>query len=141
MADRAAFPNARYQANQIANFWISWASGYLIDDSQSGFRLYPSEFLQHLPARYDRRKGFTLESELLIDAARAGRKSVSVPVPALYSAAHRPSHFRPVLDITRIVIMVAGKLLSRAMYVPGLINVMRERRRIEFRAADASPRP
>jgi glycosyltransferase involved in cell wall biosynthesis len=129
MADRASFPNARYQANQIANFWISWASGYLIEDSQSGFRLYPSEFLQRFPARYGRRSGFALESELLIDAARAGRRSVSVPVPALYSAAHRPSHFRPVLDITRIVIMVAWKLISRGMYPMGLARVLRERRR------------
>lgn len=138
MADRASFPNARYQANQIANFWISWASGYLIDDSQSGFRLYPSEFLQRLPARYDRRKGFTLESELLIDAARAGRRSVSVPVPAIYSESHRPSHFRPVLDISRIVFMVAWKLLSRGMYLRGLVNVLRERRRAVLRAANAT---
>jgi glycosyltransferase involved in cell wall biosynthesis len=135
LADRASFPSARYQANEIANFWISWASGYRIEDSQSGFRVYPRGFLEHLPARYDRRKGFALESELLIDAARAGRRSVPVPIPALYSETHRPSHFRPVLDITRIVIMVAGKLLSRGMYPRGLLNSLRERRRVDLHAA------
>ena len=129
MADRESFPNARYQANQIANFWISWASGYVIEDSQSGFRLYPSGFLRNLPARYRRRSGFALESELLIDAARQGWRSVAVPVPAIYDSAHRPSYFRPVLDITRIVIMVAWKLISWGMYPVGLVQILRERRR------------
>ena len=33
----------RYVANRIADFWIGWAAGQPIEDSQSGFRLYPAE--------------------------------------------------------------------------------------------------
>jgi len=36
---RGETPRARYRANCFANFWISWAAGYWIRDSQSGFRL------------------------------------------------------------------------------------------------------
>ena len=37
--DRDAFPNARFQANEVANFWISWAAGQWIADTQCGMRL------------------------------------------------------------------------------------------------------
>jgi hypothetical protein len=40
LADKDSIPAKRYYANKIANFWIAWASGYPISDSQSGFRLY-----------------------------------------------------------------------------------------------------
>ncbi|OGW47159.1 MAG: hypothetical protein A2V62_01210 [Nitrospirae bacterium RBG_19FT_COMBO_58_9] len=38
----------------------------------------------------------------------------------------RPSHFRPVCDIAKITVMVAGKLLSRGMYPAGLYRIVRE---------------
>ena len=40
--DKAQFPLARYRANRFACFWISWAAGHPIADSQSGFRVYPA---------------------------------------------------------------------------------------------------
>ncbi|MBH0200451.1 MAG: glycosyltransferase family 2 protein, partial [Nitrospira sp.] len=36
----------RYAANRIADFWIGWAAGRPIEDSQSGFRLYPAHLLR-----------------------------------------------------------------------------------------------
>ena len=60
--------------------------------------------------------GFAFESEILIEAARLGFSTVAVDIPTIYgSVLRRPSHFRPVADITRIVLMVAGKLLARGM--------------------------
>ena len=128
-ADRASFPPAPYRANRVADFWISWASGYLVDDSQSGFRLYPREVLERVAAPSSRARSFVFESEMLINAARAGFRSRSVPIPALYGETTRGSHFRPVLDIVRIVIMVAGKLLAWWMYPLGLYRVYVEWRR------------
>jgi glycosyltransferase involved in cell wall biosynthesis len=126
LAHKAEFPPARYRANRFADFWISWASGHLIEDSQSGFRLYPRQVLESVRARADRRHGFVFESEILINAARKGYGSVAVSIPALYhGATQRDSHFRPVADILRIVFMVAGKLLSRGMYPQGLYRVFR----------------
>lgn len=128
LADRAAFPPARYRANRVANFWISWACGQAIEDSQSGFRLYPRAVLEQVRARTRRQHCFVFESEFLINAARAGFHCTAVPIPALYAGViQRASHFRPVADITRIVIMVAGKLLSRGMYPQGLLRVIRGR--------------
>ncbi len=129
IADRAARPAVRYRANRIADFWISWASGYPVEDSQSGFRLYPRQILESVHANHDLRHGFVFESEILINAAHAGYRSVAVSIPALYEAAtKRHSYFRPVADICRIIAMVAFKLLSRGMYPKGLYQMLRERR-------------
>ena len=124
--DRAAFPPARYRANRVANFWISWASGHRIDDSQCGMRLYPRAVLESICAKTRHHPGFVFESEVLIDAAAAGFRTVSVPIPALYDGhTQRPSHFKPVRDIAAIVVMVAGKLLARGMYPSGLVASLR----------------
>ena len=110
--DRNAAPRARYIANRIADFWVSLASGHAVDDSQSGFRVYPMALLRRLDGGAGMAKRFAFESEMLIEAGRLGVSTVAVPIPSIYSALQRRSHFRPVLDITRIVLMVAGKLLE-----------------------------
>ena len=47
-------------------------------------------------------------------------QSIAVAIPGIYPKQARPSHFRPVLDIARIVVMVAGRLLRRGMHPVGL---------------------
>ena len=114
-------PRARVVANRVADFWISWAAAHPIDDSQSGFRLYPALLLQRLAMRPPKAAGFAFESEILIEAARLGFFTVAVDIPTVYGAAiKRESHFRPVADITRIVLLVAGKLLRAGMHPIGL---------------------
>ena len=113
-------PRARWRANRVANFWISWAAGYAIQDSQSGFRLYPAALLQELNLGTGVRRGFVFESEILIEAANRGVKSVAVKIPAIYSDGLRPSHFRPVADITNITLMVGSRLIRRGLFLPGL---------------------
>jgi len=119
IADCAAFPKQRYYANCTASFWISWAAGYRIPDSQSGFRLYPASLLKRLRLPHDAAHGFVFESEILIEAARLGVYSESVEIEAIYGAHARASHFRSVVDVLRIARMVAWKLVSRAMYPQG----------------------
>ncbi|MEW6647129.1 MAG: glycosyltransferase family 2 protein [Pseudomonadota bacterium] len=128
---RDSAPRARRIANGVADFWISWAAGQSIVDSQSGFRLYPAQLLRSYVPRMRRNGGFVFESEILIDAVRGGFACVAVPIDTVYHAAARPSHFRPVADITHIVWMVAGKLLARGLYLQGLWRVWREPARIE----------
>ena len=118
--DKKNFPPRRYYANQFARFWISWAAGYPIADTQSGFRVYPAFLLAKLTRRDVRWNGFVFESEVLIAAGAIGVRSVAVAIPGIYPKAARASHFRPVADIARIVIMVAGRLLGRGMYPLGL---------------------
>ena len=117
--DRTQFPLARYRANRFACFWISWASGHPIADSQSGFRIYPQEVMRIASNRV-RSSRFTFESEILIDAASKGFRTLAVAIPGHYPENARLSHFRPVVDITKIVLMVAGRLLRQGMAPLGL---------------------
>ena len=120
-ASGRAAPRARFIANRVADFWVSWAARHPIDDSQSGFRVYPAELLRLITARAALARGFAFESEILIEAARLGFHTAAVDIATIYgSALRRPSHFRPVADITRIVLMVAGKLLAWGMDPIGL---------------------
>jgi len=118
--DRKHFPARRFYANQFARFWISWASGYPIADTQSGFRVYPATLFAQITRREVSWNGFVFESEILIAASDCGVRSVATAIPGIYPKHARPSHFRPILDIARIVTMVAWRLLRRGMYPVGL---------------------
>ncbi len=136
---RERVPGARRFANAMADFWISWAAGCAIADTQSGFRLYPAALIDGLAGVARRSSGFVFESEALIEAAaRLGFRPVAVPVDALYPADTRPSHYRPWADTARIVRMVAGKLLTRGMYPQGLFRSLRHAPQI---AAIGDPAP
>lgn len=118
--DKKNFPARRYYANQFARFWISWAAGYPIADTQSGFRVYPAALFARLRRSDVAWNGFVFESEILIAAGSRGVRSIAVAIPGIYPKQARPSHFRPVYDIARIVAMVAGRLFRRGMYPAGL---------------------
>jgi len=113
-------PALRRFANGFADFWISWACGRRVLDSQCGQRLYPKRVLDGIamPAS----GGFTFESEVLIEAARAGFGIVGVPILARYHEGRRPSHFRPLADIGLITRMVSWKIVKRGFYLPGLVR-------------------
>jgi len=123
--DSNHIPLDRYLANRFANFWIAWAAGQPIADSQSGFRIYPAGLLRSLVPRAECDSGFVFESEVLIEAGRRGVRIVDTPVSAAYPERTRSSYFRPVLDILRITRMVAWKLVSRGLYLSGLIRSLR----------------
>jgi glycosyltransferase involved in cell wall biosynthesis len=129
--DRDRIPRDRYLANRFANFWVAWASGQPIADSQSGFRIYPAALLREVRPRADRASGFVFESEILIEAGRRGVRLINVPISAIYPARARRSYFRPVLDIAQIARMVAWKLLSRGLYLPGLVRSLQPAARDE----------
>lgn len=113
-AGATAAPAARRIANRVADFWVSWAARAPIEDSQSGFRIYPAEVLRAVDAGRGMAAGFAFESEILIEAGRRGFRTVSVPIPVIYGGSlQRKSYFRPVADITRIMLMVGGRLLRR----------------------------
>jgi glycosyltransferase involved in cell wall biosynthesis len=124
---RAPIPTARYCANRFANFWISWAAGQAIADTQSGFRVYPAGLFAQARAGYGVAASFVFESEILIEAGQAGMEITCIPINAVYGARARASHFRPIVDIARIVRMVAWSLLTRGLYLQGLMRSLRSR--------------
>mgnify|MGYP006283593821 FL=1 len=126
LLNRDSAPRARLFANRFADFWISWAAGRPIRDTQSGFRLYPASLLPRIELPLGRGRGFVFESEVLIEASRRGFPVYSIPTAMIHLADARPSHFRPVVDIARIVRMVAWKLLVRGLDPVGLVRSLRQ---------------
>lgn len=105
----------RYSANRVADFWIGLAAGVSIDDSQSGFRLYPAALLRAMDVPHERSRSFVFESEILIEAARRAMVIRNISITVIPRSGPCPSHFRPVLDIVKITRMVAWKILSRGL--------------------------
>ena len=124
LANKESVPAKRYYANKIANFWIAWASGYPISDSQSGFRLYPVNLFDNLKISTSKNSSFVFESEVIIKAAKVNIYSHAVAISAIYRDDARPSHFQGVRDITLITLMVGGSLISRGMYPQGLYRAV-----------------
>lgn len=120
LLNREHAPKARLFANNFADFWISWAAGQWVSDSQSGYRLYPAGLIRAVDIPRTRYRSFVFESEMAIEAARHGYPCVPVAIKSVYLHGGRSSHFRPVADITRIVLMVAWKILQKGLYPLGL---------------------
>lgn len=121
--DRSTVPALRYFGNRFANFWVAWAAGFPVADSQSGFRLYPASLLRGMSVNPGAR--FAFESEILIEAGRAGVRTAAVPIAALYPTGGRASHYRAAADTALIARMIAWKLVSRGFYLLGLARSLR----------------
>jgi glycosyltransferase involved in cell wall biosynthesis len=102
-------PRMRRAANRSADFWVSWAAGQRVTDSQSGHRLYPRELLLTVHADNSLADSFAFESEMLIESARRGFAITTVPIETRYPRDARASHFRPMRDIWRITRMIFWK--------------------------------
>ncbi len=103
----AAIPLARLHAIQVASFWINWIGQCEVQDTQSGFRLYPAAFLQAVAVQQE---GFVFESALLVQAGRAGWGIQELPILAVYPPG-RTSHYRPLQDGIRLT----AYLLARGL--------------------------
>jgi glycosyltransferase involved in cell wall biosynthesis len=98
-------PALRLAAIRAADRAVRWLTRAPVRDSQCGLRCYPVTLLRRLPLC---ERGFVLETEALVGAARLGHPLVSVPVRAIYPPG-RASRFRALGDGTRI-----GWYLARA---------------------------
>ncbi|WP_144281463.1 DUF2062 domain-containing protein [Chryseobacterium echinoideorum] len=87
--------------NKFSNFWFWFETGIKLEDTQSGYRLYP---LHKIPKKYYTPK-FEFEIEIIVRAAWRHIPVKNVPVKVLYDPAERVSHFRPFRDFTRISIL------------------------------------
>ena len=113
LRQRTNTPGKNRFGNQQADFWVSWVCGQHIVDSQSGQRYYPRAVVEL--ALHSVNSGFVFESQILIDAARLGITTVSVPIEARYADNRRASHFKPLRDVLRITRMIAWRLFRGGM--------------------------
>lgn len=117
-------PGIRRFANRFADFWVSWASGQRVPDSQTGFRAYPRALLDAVQPSTRKRHGFVFETAMLVDGARAGFPCVAVAIDSVYNDDARPSYFRPGKDVWEIFYFIFWRILLSALYLPGLWRML-----------------
>ena len=120
---REAMPRERIIGNRVLDEATSRQAGVKLEDTQSGFRAYSSRALASLDFT---EKGMAVESQTLIDAAKAGLKIVGVPVSTTYEGIRakrsRLTHGSEVLDYVLSRTIVDSPLLY--LGVPGLVAVL-----------------
>jgi glycosyltransferase involved in cell wall biosynthesis len=106
----ANMPRARYNAMQMARFYISLAANQFIDDTQCGFRLYPLKLIKGLDLVTE---GYITEAEILVKAGDMGVRIRSLSIRAIYN--NYISHFKSVRDGAAIGVYVAFFLIVKWM--------------------------
>jgi glycosyltransferase involved in cell wall biosynthesis len=99
--------------NNFSNFWFWFETGIKLQDTQSGYRLYP---LNKIPKKYFTPK-FEFEIEVIVRSAWKNIPVKNVPVKVLYDPAERVSHFRPFRDFTRISILNTILVIITLTYI------------------------
>jgi hypothetical protein len=102
-------PPDRLNAIRVAGFFVDWAGGLRLQDTQSGFRAYPLELFDDVRVR---RGGFVFETEVLVAAALRGWQVREVPVTAVPRACRR-SRFRPLSDGVAIGAYLGSRVVAR----------------------------
>lgn len=100
-------PNGSKFGRWFSNFWASWDTEQEINDSLSGFRLYPTSILDLII----KTKRFDWEMEVLVKHAWKDRVIKEVIIDCYYPSAQlRVSHFKKFWD-TAAIVMVHIRLL------------------------------
>jgi len=104
------------KGNRISGYWVEQVIDKRLNDSQSGFRLYPIKTLDGIRFAKNTRK-FEFEVEVIVKAHWAGIDIRHVPINVLYDQEERVSHFRPFKDIARIVVLITWFLIVKLFYI------------------------
>ncbi len=100
---QAGIPGKSSFGNKFSNFWYWVETGYKMEDTQSGYRLYPIEQLRSFNFFT---KKFEFEIEVIVRSAWKGIFITAVPVKIFYEEkSKRVSHFRPFQDFSRISVL------------------------------------
>lgn len=98
--EKLSVPRSSLFGRDFSNFWVRLECGQLLPDTQSGYRLYPVEFL--VRSRFFTRR-YTFEIEVLVRGSWAGLPLLSAPVSVYYPPANeRVSHFNKLKDNVRL---------------------------------------
>ncbi|MBU2950408.1 DUF2062 domain-containing protein [Tamlana agarivorans] len=100
--------------NKFSNFWYKLETGIELQDTQSGFRLYPIHQLKDLKFYTSK---FEFEIEIIVKAAWKGTDVKNIPINILYDETERVSHFRPFKDFTRISILNTWFVILTFLYI------------------------
>ncbi|WP_320053236.1 DUF2062 domain-containing protein [uncultured Acetobacteroides sp.] len=96
-------PGKNTFANKFSNFWFKVETGITLQDTQSGYRLYP---LKKIATMWFFTPRYEFELEVIVRSAWKRIPVINIPVKVFYpSEEERVSHFRPLRDFTRISIL------------------------------------
>jgi len=114
--DQDTAPGSSLFGRAFSNFWVRLETGLELDDTQSGFRLYPVNemlLLNLTRSRYD------FEIEVLVKMAWAGIPIDSVPISVHYPKAdERISHFDKFRDNVRLSLLHTRFVIRRLIPLP-----------------------
>lgn len=91
-------PFFRVVSNTMTSKLLSWKTDQKIKDSQSGYRLHSRRLIARLQLETS---GYETESEILLQACRAGMKLSFVPIATIYN--NETSHIRGFRDTSRFI--------------------------------------
>lgn len=100
--------------NKFSNFWFWVETGNKLQDTQSGFRLYPLFAMKELKLYTNK---FEFEIEAIVKAAWKGIEVKNIAIQVHYELIDRVSHFRPFKDFTRISILNTYLVILTFLYI------------------------
>lgn len=113
--EQASVPGKSSFGNKFSNFWFRVETGIKMNDTQSGYRLYPLILLNSISFVT---KKFEFEIEVIVRSAWNGIEVVEVPVRVFYpEKTKRISHFRPFWDFTRISVLNTVLVTLAFLYI------------------------
>lgn len=106
-------------ANKFADFWLKLETGTHLEDTQSGYRLYP---LEHMVKTKWYCTKYEFELEVLVRSIWKGIQIEEIGIDVYYAPmGERVSHFRPFWDFLRMsVLNMVLVLLGLLYYRPAL---------------------
>lgn len=110
-------PTSSSMGRHIGNFWVWVETGTWISDTQTGFRLYPVEFLRY-PSSSVR---YEFEIENLVRFLWSGGTVFEVMVKTVYDET-RVTHFHKLKDNFFMIVVHTKLVLSRIFLLKGILK-------------------
>lgn len=115
-------PKSSVIGRRIGNFWVWVESGVWVSDTQTGFRLYPVDFLRY-PSSTTR---YEFEIENLVRFLWSGGKVSEVSVKTVYDES-RITHFDKLKDNFYMTVLHTKLVLQRIFLLKGILKHNGER--------------
>lgn len=112
--EQEGVPKKSSFGNKFSNFWFWVETGIKLEDTQSGYRLYPLQVLKKLNFYTTK---FEFEIEVIVKTAWEDVPVKNIPIKVLYDESERVSHFRPFKDFTRISILNTWLVILTIFYI------------------------
>ncbi len=112
--NQADVPGSSSFGNKFSNFWFWFETGIKLQDTQSGYRMYPLKEIEKLQLYTPK---FELEIEVIVKAAWSGTIVKNLPIKISYIDKERVSHFRKGPDFARISVLNTWFVLVALFYI------------------------